>query len=164
MQPLTQKDIADAMIYMKDKSPNRYQALNSLPDGDRKKSLLELWARNYLNWMHQLSDDPELYSVVLKRIGAEDEVFGLVSKLRTDSADKKDETNAKLRDEVGVLVDLGIKERQLRLDRLEKTVKEQQQKLTEDTMRRDQLIDDRLKTIVTDGVVPGPGGAAHGRR
>ncbi len=163
MQPLSQKDIADAMIYMKDKSPNRYAALNSLPDGERKKNLQELAARNYLNWMRQLSEDPELYSVILKRIGAEDEVFGLVSELKSDPPEKKDATNARLREEVGKLVELGLQERQLRLDRLEQTVKEQKQQLAEDSSRREALVEERLKMIQSEGVVPSSGGGPRGR-
>jgi hypothetical protein len=170
MQPLSQKDIADAMIYMKDKSPNRYQALNSLPETtlaekERKKNLQELTARNYLNWMRQLNEDPELYSVILRSIEAEDDVFGLVSKLSTEKPEEKAANNARLREAVSKIVDLGIQERHLRLDRLQKTIKEQQQKLQEDSSHRETLVEERLKTILGEGLVPSSGGGGpHGRR
>jgi len=163
MQPLSSKDIADAMIYMKDKSPNRYAALNSLPDGERKKNLQQLAARNYLNWMRELAEDPELYSVTLKRIGSEDEIFGLVGKLRADPPDKKEADTAQLREQVANLVDLSIQERQLRLDRLQKAVKEQQQKLIEDSSHREQLVDQRMKAIQSEGLVPSSGSVGSPR-
>jgi hypothetical protein len=162
--PVSEKDKTDAMIFMKEHSPNRFTAIDSLPEGERKTNVKELAARNYLNWMKVMREDPELYAVILKRVAVEDDIFDLVTQLHKDSPEKVDATRAKLKDKVAALVDVGIEERRLRLKRLQKTVDEQQQKLADDSSHRDTLVSERLKTILSDekGLVPNSGNGGTG--
>jgi hypothetical protein len=168
--PISEKDKADAMLYMKEHSPNRYAAIDGLPETNpaqvnRKNNVKELAARNYLSWMQIMKEDPELYAVIKDRVAIEDDIFGLVTDLHRAAPDKTDAIQAKLKDKVASLVDIGLQERELRLKRLQKTVEEQQQKLAEDSKRRADLIDERLKNILNEekGLVPSNGtGGQHG--
>jgi hypothetical protein len=165
--PVSPKELADAMIYMKEHSPNRAAAIESLT-GERKNHIMEVAARNYTNWMRILKQDPQLYKVVVKRVEVEDNIFGLVSQLRKGSAatqaSPQSDTRAKLREQVADLVDLGIEERQIRLDHLEQTVKDLRTKLDDDSSHRSDLIDQRYKTILSDGKSLLPSSGAGGGR
>ena len=163
---VTPADIEEAMKFMKDHSHNRLAAIESMPDSDRKTRFKEISTRNFLSWDSIRLADPELYQVVVKRVELEDNVFGLTVQWHKDTAEEKPDTQAKLRDEVGKLVDVGIQERQMRLDRLAKTVEDQQKILTTDKGNRDNLVEDRLKSVLGDskGLFSGPnngGGPAH---
>jgi hypothetical protein len=162
--PVSAKDISDALAYLAEHSHNRADAIQSLPDGDRKQRVLEVVARNYVNWMRILHQDPELYKVVVQRVEVEDAIFGLVTKLRKEHADQQDVTRIKLRDQVAELVDLGIQERQIRLQRLQNLVKVLGAKLEDDSAHQSALVDQRLKTILSDGKSLIPSGAGGGNR
>lgn len=170
-RPLDEKDLSDARLYMHTHSPERYNAILALPEGKEKSAIESLTAQRYLNWMRLARDDFELYAVVEKRIELEDAIFGKVRQLRTESSQAQDAAvKAQLKDLVGKLVDNGIRERQLRLDRLQRTIKQEQAKLAEDSANRPSVVEQRYNAILssdTNGLLPaaGPGlggGAQHG--
>ncbi len=150
------KEIADAMAYMQVNSPKRYEAINALPEGDRKARFKELATLNYLRWMQVRIDEPDLFPVIQKRVKIEDDIFGLVTQLRREGPDARDATKAQIREKVADLVDVGIKERTIRLADLADTLAKQQKQLANDSANRDALVEDRLSTILSEknGLVP----------
>jgi len=164
LQP-TDYDKSQAMLYLKAHSPNRYKFIQDLPDGDRKSNVTEVAARRYVRWMQMMKEDQDLFQVVFKRIEVEDQIFGLVSQLRKDPSENQHAVETKLHDQVASLVDLGIQERQLRLDRLAKTVEDQKNKLAEDRANQANLVEERLNNILAEGknLFPdsGDGGGPH---
>ncbi len=167
--PPTEKEVADAMLFMQTHSPQRYAAIQSLPEGEKKTGIKNFAVRAYQTWLRLELDDTRLFSVVMKRVEIEDRIFGKVSELKKEAPDKQDALKSALRDDVDQLVDIGLKERQLRLDRLTNLVKKEQQKLDEDSADRSQLVDQRIQMILkTDdsrGLVPqatpGVGGTSN---
>jgi hypothetical protein len=84
---VTPADIDEAMKFMKDHSPNRLAAIESMPE-DRKTRFKEIATRNYLSWVSIRNSDPKLFDLVQQRVELEDNVFGLVVQLRKDSPDQ----------------------------------------------------------------------------
>jgi hypothetical protein len=156
----SQKDITDAMAFMKEHSRNRFDAIQSLSDADKKTRVTDVVVRN---WLSLKSQDQNLQPVLVQRTEVEDTIFGLVSQMPKEKPEDSKATQA-LRDAVGKLVDLGLEERQIRLENLEKTLKQQQEKLAEDRGNRGGLVEDRLKTILNDekNLLP-PSGAPQRR-
>jgi hypothetical protein len=170
LQPLTEKEVADAMQFMSQHSRNRFEAIQSLPDGEKKTEIKNFTARAYLNWMRMANDDSELYSVVMKRVELEDQIFGKVTLLKKETdPDKKQLMTDDLKSDVGKLLDIGLQERTIRLKQLANIVKKEQKQLEEDSANRTVLVDERLKAILKSGetssLVPnGGGGGGQGPR
>jgi len=162
------------MQWMSQHSKNRFDAIQSLPDGERKTEIKNFTTRAYLSTMRVANEDPKLYSVVLKRVQLEDDIFGKVTQLKKESnPDKQKLLTDQLKGEVSKLLDIGFQERQLRLDRLSELIKKEQKQLDEDSANRPALEDERLKAILKGGesstLVPkgvegvGGGQTQHGR-
>jgi hypothetical protein len=153
--PLSQKEIADAMKFMQSHSPNRFAAIQSLPEGDEKSTVENLVTRSYLNWMRLETEDIELYKIVIKRVGLEDKIFGEVSQYQQAAPDHKDRIRAAMKADLSDLLDVRAEERQLRIDRLENTVKAEQRKLDADKASKSRLIDKRLESVLKGDAVDG---------
>jgi hypothetical protein len=165
---LTDKEIADAMQFMSQHSKNRYDAIQSLPDGEKKTEIKNFTARAYMTWMRMANEDSKLYPVVVKRVELEDEIFGKVTLLKKETdADKQKVLNDELKVDVGKLLDIGLQERKLRLDQLAEIVKKEQKQLDEDSANRAALVDERLKAIIkssdSSSLVPSGGGGGGGQ-
>lgn len=166
-QQLTEKELDDARKFMEQHSPQRLKALEAMPDGEEKTRIRTGAALAYLNWMRLANTDFELYSVTVKRIDLEDQIFGKFAQMRTDVPDKQDADKAELKDLVAKLVDNGIQERHLRLDRLKTVIDKEAKTLEHDESNRSQVVDDRMKAILNSdggGLLPnpGPGGVGAG--
>jgi hypothetical protein len=163
----TDKEISEAMDFMHTHSPRRYQAIQSMPDSDKKIAVRNFTVRAYENWMRLAVEEPEVYPVVLKRIGTEDEIYGIASDLKKAPADKQDELTDLLKTDVGKLVDIGLEERRARLNHLRSILDKEQASLdadktqTEDPTKRAALVESRVQAILkTDdsrGLVPDAG-------
>jgi hypothetical protein len=107
-------------------------------------------------------EDPELAHVVTKRVELEDQVFGLAKDLRSADSEEADQIKQTLGQKVAELVNTNLDERQMRIDRLTKTLNIEQQNLARDKDQSDQLVADRLKRIIDEAQRPnGPLEAAH---
>jgi hypothetical protein len=162
---LTEKEFEDARTFMQQHSPQRLKALEAMPDGEEKTRIRDGAAQAYLNWMRLANTDFPLYAVVEKRVELEDQIFGKYAQLRSDPPEKQDGDKADLKDLVTKLVDNGIKERELRLQKLKRAVEAEQKSLDYDSANRPKVVDDRFNAILnSDGggllpnAGPGPGG------
>jgi hypothetical protein len=156
----TEKELDDARQFMQQHSPQRFKALENMPDGEAKTRIRAAAAQAYLNWMRLANTDLELYSVVLKRIDLEDQIFGKFKQIQSDPVDKQDADKAELRDLVARLVDNGIKERELRLDRLRKAIDKETAALETDKKNRSEAVDKRYDALFNSeggGLLPNPG-------
>lgn len=99
-------------------------------------------------------EDPDLHKIKVGLIEIEDVEYGLITDLK--ALDKSDEKRAaelrtQLHDENRKYVDLRLKERAHRLDRLAKMVEDEKRKLADDTQHADKLADDRLADLEAQG-------------
>jgi hypothetical protein len=97
-----------------------------------------------------------LKNVTVQRVRVEDDIYGLVMQMPKDAPDAQQADKDALREQVGKLVELGITERRIRLQRLQETVDREQKKLAADTANPSALVEERLKTILKEENNPVP--------
>jgi hypothetical protein len=142
--PLTDKDLADAEQFIKDNLPNRYRLLSGLPrDLPVRRKAIELAAAKYRFMIRIRETDPDLFDAYLQQEKLRDRAVGLVEEYRKGDAAADEE----LRRTVADLVDAGLRERQTRIDRLEKQLADLKQQLAHDQGRRDALAEEEVRKI-----------------
>jgi len=149
-------DWDETAAFLKDHSPKRLEVVNNLQGEGRefmrKMRLQNFFVTTYRNIQRLKKDDPDLADAVTRRVELEDAVFGLVGQFR--EAKKKGDTAKQsslrqdLSDKVSELVDTNMKERQLRIVRLERTLKQERDRLEADTKSRDQFVEKRLSNLL----------------
>jgi hypothetical protein len=148
---LPNADIEEAMTFLEKHSQLRYKALEAMSDSDpRKNRFKNLAAHHYIQTIRQSKSDPQLYDIAVRKMEAEDAVFGITTELHKPGADKET-LKTKLRAKVTELVKIGLEERSCRLKELEKTVADEQQKLALDTADPSQLIEERMNSVLEPG-------------
>jgi hypothetical protein len=156
-----------ALAFMKNSSPLRTKAVTDLPDNAPAKQRLQgMFLFAYESTERLKTDtDHELYDAVVARMQVEDAIFGLVADIQKNPADAKLKTA--LHDQVEKFVDANLKERQLRLDRLKKTVEKLQADLATDTADKSKTVetrmDEALKGDLEQFGMHGPRGGNGGR-
>ena len=155
--------------FMIDHSPRRWAFYNRLPDGGRQHGMMRVATRAFRNYQKAQHDDPKLAAVMIQSIEAQDAVFGLVMDIRvarrSGDTDKAKALAADLPTKVGTLVDVSFKERQLRVDQLQKTLDDLKTHLAADEKNRDGVIADRVRALSGQhpgGFGGGPGGFGGG--
>jgi hypothetical protein len=162
LDPGTAADWESIAPFMKVHSQNRLKFINGLSDGPMKFAMMNNMVRVSRNLERLDREDPELSHVVTKRVELEDQVFGLARDLRNADPVEADQIKQTLGQKVAELVDTNLDERQLRIDRLTKTLNVEQQNLARDKDQSDQLVADKLKRIIDEAQRPnGPLEMAH---
>ncbi len=151
-------DQTEAIKFMSDHAPQYWRWVSGRPD-DFQRRIEGVVAAAYATYQRLKPDDPDLYNVIVKRVESEDRIFGLQMQLR-NAAESRDAVTEKLRSELTVWSDLTLKERRLRLNRLERTVKKEETALAADerTHSREEQVNRRLDNILNGGGGPGFGG------
>ena len=160
-------DPAEVAAFMSEHAPLYWKAVTNLADDGRREQTQALIATAYATYQRLKPDDPELYDVIVKRIESEDHIFGLRPKARAAAAGPiREAAVAQLRAELTTWCDLTLKERHLRLARLQRKVDDEKSRLASDDANRQAIIDQRLDRILNgNGGGPFPGGPPfHGDR
>jgi hypothetical protein len=162
IEPPTQSEWEDATPFLKEHSPKRLEAINSLPDERRSKwRLMGALSRQYQNIQKMQQDDPDLAKIVTGRMELEDALYGMVAQFREAKRGGDTEKQAAVRRDmkakVAELVDTNIKERKLRIARLEKTLKQESDRLADDEKGRESLVEKRVQNLL-DGQPMDQGG------
>jgi hypothetical protein len=127
-------------------SPRRWEAVRGL-DAAQQERIAGMMAMRH-GWLRRLQQgDPELYELRVQRISAEDLVFGLRRELDKVEGEQAAKVRDMLRAAVRELVQIALKERQIRLERFADRLKQEQQRLSDDQGRIDQLIEQRLQAV-----------------
>jgi hypothetical protein len=145
-RPMTMDDWRDMDEFSRRYSPRRWQAVRSL-DAAQQERIAGMMALRR-GWLRRLQQgDPELYELRVQRISAEDLVFGLRQELDKVEGEQAAKVRDMLRSAVRELVQVALKERQIRLERFAERLKQERQRLSEDQGRVDQLIEQRLEAV-----------------
>ncbi len=154
----------EALKFVSQHAPKLYGALQSLPEGDPYRNNLEAKVTQaYVNYQRLRPDDPALFDVIVKRVESDDLIFGLANQVRHASGEAKTRLRQELRQQVKVGLAINLQERKLRLARLERTLKREQDQLAADAADTERLVDARLTRLTTQGEPAFPGGGGHGR-
>jgi hypothetical protein len=136
--------------FMQEHSPVRLKFINDLPEGPRKNAMQSFAARTFHTYQQALADDPKLAAILVNRVELEDQVFDLAGQVRHADPVGRDALKQDLRQKVSDLVDTNIKERQLRIDRLETTLGSERARLAQDQKQRDKLVDQKFNAVMQE--------------
>jgi hypothetical protein len=146
----TPAELADVTAVMKEHSPERLKAISNLPDFPRRRLMIEA-LRNWRNYQRVKIDQPDLAQLMVTRVELEDQAFKLVNQIKAEKSDDPKVAMAdrqSLQEKIGQLLDTNIKERQLRIARLQKTLESEQEQLAKDSKQRDELVEKRLHAFL----------------
>jgi hypothetical protein len=141
-QPPTEAERDEAMAFLKEHSPKRAALLDTIRPVPRERVLNAVVLR-YRPIKRMQGSDPELYNLLVRQFEVQDEALGLMEQLGKSGTDAKDQATAAqaLHDKVAQWVNLNLQVRQVRLDRLKKTLEREEDRLEKDTSNKDELID-----------------------
>ena len=148
----TQEELAAAIEFMKLHGPHRLNAaMNRLP-GPR-----EQFERNIVNQKRTFDrlqgENPELYQVRVREYEVNDDIFELCRQMRPARRGVSSTSiQPQLKEKVSELFDLGIKDQQLRIDKLERDLATARKALDSAQKNRDQLVAQNIDKISKEGV------------
>jgi len=144
---ITDEDWDAASNFMREHSPNRWQLFERLSDGSpRRGPVMRMILARYQNLQSLKEEDVTLYDLRLQQLTLEDSIWGIVREMRTQIAeDRRTVLQSQLREKVSFAVDVWMKERDRRLQRLEETLKAERERLAADQKRREEMIENRLQ-------------------
>ena len=147
VRPYTQEEWNEMMAFMETASPARAHVLSSLqlrPNAPIRLNAIQQW-RNYNFTVEHF---PDVKEQLLKRIHLEDDLFALTvdaqSAGETDSAYIRERIRAKIAE----IVQLDFKQRQTRIEKLERMLDEEKARLAADQSSMDQMIERRTDQIM----------------
>jgi hypothetical protein len=153
----SEQEWADLSSFMKEMSPKRWEIFENLPDGSLLRERTRgLFLSRYRMLVKTKTEDPALYQTLVERIKLEDTIYELVANLNKATAEKASQADLEsqrneVKTNVANLVDLGIKERRIRIERLERSLQTERQKLQEDQKNRDDLVTRRMHQFIEAG-------------
>ncbi len=143
---ISEEEWGQVQQFMKENSPQRWQAYQDL-SGEQQEKLKMTIARRYRMLQFLKNNEPEMYDVRLKRMGVEDQIFGLTRELKSATPADRPKIEEKLKSKLGDLVDLGIQEHQARIQRFQKLISQEQDQLSREQSNREQIVNKHLKAI-----------------
>ena len=167
--PPSAPEIDDALEFMQENAPNRWQAIQSLPDdgSSLRRNVIGFVVARYRALQGVKEDDPKLYEIKVQELRAEDEVYGLLSDAGTPELREK--MRKHLEGAARKMMELTLAERQQRIVRLKEIVGHQEQSLTQDRQQIDAMVTARVEALITSGQAAlrdevRPGGRREQRR
>ena len=156
-EAISERERSELSQFMKEVSPRRWEIFENLPENSPlRERTWALFVSRYRMLGRVKSDDSALHGVLVERIKVEDIIFDNMAVIKRAVAEDRAKgeielLQQQLRAHVARLVDLGIKERRIRIDSIEKTLQLERQKLVEDERNREGIITRQLKHLETGG-------------
>jgi hypothetical protein len=154
-----EKDAEQAILFMREHSPNRFRFFDALPEESSERYAIILLVSARWRAIEALKeDDPPLYETKLKQIHIEDDIYGMVASPQTPA--QRESMRARLHESVRELLVLGLSERERRIEQLHRALKTEEEKLQNDRKQLDVMIERRANSLLTEGPAalrPGPG-------
>jgi hypothetical protein len=135
-------------------APKRWAELKDPTNNNKPRMMGMLWKFRALKSLEKT--DKELYEVQVKQIESEDAEYGLLIELKkaekaTATTEKLDELKGKLRAQAATSVDLRLKEKGLRIERLAKLLDAERKATEADKQNQPKLIETRFAQMLEDG-------------
>ena len=141
--------------FSKEYGPKRWAILQSL-DEDRQQYIRGMVFWRFRNLERLKNSDPEMYQIHLKRFTIDDEIFGIRFPIRQELRAPTQEEMSRLKEKATALIDVGLEERELRVQRLRDMLKREEDYLTAEKNGREAAIAERL-ALIEQGRVQGLG-------
>jgi hypothetical protein len=148
--------------------PQAWARLEQVPPA-RQARMKRMFVERFRELQRLAQREPEQYRREIELVELEDEVFGLARQLWPGAArggDDRGEVRKALREKVGQLVDLRIRNREARIERLAKALETERGRLEADKRNREVVVERQFNAMANGEPIPGvPGsGAAPGNR
>ena len=147
---LTDQESQEISQFMHDNSPNRWEAVESLPeDGPERRTIMVLVAARWRTLQTTREEDPGLYGLKIKQLLFEDDIYGLLGGTRSSA--EREPLRDKVRSVVSQLVDLQFQERERRIARLRDLLKAEEVKLANERTEHKGIVDRRTANLIAQG-------------
>ncbi len=154
----SREDVEKFEAFMRENSPKRWTIIRSITDADRQQRMRGMLYNRFRMLERLRNADHDMYQVNLRRIGVEDEIFGIsYPAVRIEGRSLTPEESSQLREKVAALVDLTLEEREVRVQRLREMLKREEELLTTEKAQREAAIAERLALIEHGRVMSGGG-------
>jgi hypothetical protein len=153
-QPATAEEWEDIREFMEANCPNRWAFFQAIKDTrPRATEAISRRIVERFRWLKRVEANQKLYNTAVAQAKAEDEVWGLLKKVREED---NPATRAALREKVTASVQQNLKDREEKLARLREAVAREQETLAADRLRIEQLIDNQMDRLTSDNPFSGP--------
>lgn len=144
--------------FMKEHSPRRWAVVENHPDPSRQQMTRFSMFNRFRTLERLRNADHDMYQVNLRRFAVEDEIFALgLPAFGPAGRTLTEEEMSKLREKVSELVDIGLEERELRVQRLHEMLKREQELYAAEKAQREEIIADRVMRIERGRLLSGSG-------
>ena len=155
------------MEFMRENAPNRWQAVQTLPDDGSalQRNVMGFVIARYRMLEGIREEDPKLYETKVQQLRAEDALYGLLSDGSTPQ--DREKVRGELTKTSKRLFELTLAERAQRIERLKQMVEREEQNLASDQKQMDTMVSARVDALITEGQAAlrkDMGGSAGGRR
>jgi hypothetical protein len=145
--PYTQQEWDEMLTFMEQYSPARAHVLETIQLPHESPIRLDA-IRKWRNYKFTSEHFPTIADGLLRRFTLEDDLFDLTLKARADDGSEAVEIHDLIRAKIGQIVDLEFAEQQARVDRLQKLLDEEKDRLSSSQLSREDLIDRRTNMII----------------
>lgn len=146
----TEEEVAEAMQFMTEHSPNRVRAMEALPEsGASRRGVMAFVLARYRALQAVKEEDPRLYDIKVKQVESEDELYGLLAPTRTIS--ERERMRDKIRIATKAMIEQNIAEREHRLERLRQQLQREEQKVNADRSQMEARVDARAQVLIQEG-------------
>ena len=132
--------------FSKEYGPKRWAILQTL-DEERQQYIRGMIFWRYRNLERLKNTDPDMYQIHLKRFGIEDEIFGIRFPIRQEQRYPTQEEMSRMKEKAAAWVDVGLEERELRIQRLRDMLKREEDYLSSEKNGREAAIAERMAVI-----------------
>ena len=149
--PPSASEIDDAMVFMQENAPNRWQAIQMLPDDDSslRRNVIGFVVARYRALQGLKDDDSTLYDIKVQQLRTEDEVYGLLS--GTETPERREKLRQPLTDRAQKMQELTLAEREQRIHRLKDIIEHQEASLSADRLKIATLVSARVEALINEG-------------
>jgi len=151
VQAREQEEWSRMLDFFKGNSANLYQLLQNRPPLPGTPARMALM-RNWLNLKQLERTQPSLYDLRVQGIKDRDAVVGLLAQLmqaqRTGNVAQVAAIKQQIQDQEADVVDLNLRERQMRIKMLQDTIDQQRNLLSKDMANKDKLAFDRAHAVI----------------
>lgn len=148
--PPSDKEYEQASQFMREHSPNRWQAMEDLPEeGGLRRGVMNFIIARWRILQSTREEDAQLYEIKLKQVTVEDNIYGLLA--HTQSPAEREPLRKELREQARSLATLGLAERERRIERLQEMLKKQEELLSTDRSQLDAVVEQRTQALIQDG-------------
>ena len=145
--PTTQES-EDAIDFVSKHSPNRYAVFNRLPvNSQPRQRMVNMMTNVYRNLQRSKDQDPEVYELMVKRFELEDSLFDFEFRRRLIRGDDSN-ARSELRAKAAEIVQLSLREREKRIERLERALDTEKKALAADRANPEALVDGHAKRLM----------------